>query len=311
VNDVEESLYNNGGKRMKKLRIFLACSVTLVFLVSCFLAHPAHAIPGDVNDNGVVESGDLVYLVNYLFLPGYPPPPNPIDADIDGSPGINLGDVLQLSGYLFLSGCELLPYTGASVEVGSHIRFSSTVIPPDTILGTTVTVPVKIIENEGPDLTGMVVPISYASEPGEVEVTLDSLTFTETIPSGWYTYQNIDNPNKRVVFAAYAPGVSPVPIDSGTIGTVAELHFTRVSLDSLPLVMSSTQMPPSHSFMLISEYCADTTFGGTSPSERIFTPKLSLARAGDCNGDGEVDVGDVMYLINHLFLGTSPPVGLK
>ena len=295
---------------MRKLKIFSVCSVALVFLLSGLFAQPARAILGDVNGNGIVDSGDLVYLVSYLFIPGQPPPPNPIDADVDGSPGINLGDVLQLSGYLFLSDCELLPYTGASVEVGSQIRFSSTVIPPDTIGGTTVTIPVKIIENEGPDLTGMVIPISYASEPGEVEVSLDSVTFTDTIPSGWYTYQNIDNPNKRVVFAAYAPGVSPVPLDSGTVGTVAELHFTRISLDSLPLVMSSTQVPPSHSFILISDYCADT-LGGTSASERIFTPKISLARAGDCNGDGEVDVGDVMYLINYLFLGTSPPVGLK
>ena len=192
---------------MKEFRVFSACGLVLAFLISGFFAQPAHAIPGDVNGNGVVDSGDLIYLINYLFLPGYPAPPNPIDADVDGSPGINLGDALQLSGFIFTSGCDLLPYTGASVEVGSQIRFSSTVIPPDTVLGTTVTIPVKIIENEGPDLTGMVVPISYANEPGEVEVTLDSVTFTDTIPFGWNTYQNIDNPNKRVVFAAYAPGV--------------------------------------------------------------------------------------------------------
>ena len=29
--------------------------------------------------------------------------------------------------------------------------------------------------------------------------------------------------------------------------------------------------------------------------------------AGDCNGDGNVDVGDVVYLINYLFKGGPPP----
>ncbi|MFH1335247.1 MAG: dockerin type I domain-containing protein [Candidatus Zixiibacteriota bacterium] len=29
--------------------------------------------------------------------------------------------------------------------------------------------------------------------------------------------------------------------------------------------------------------------------------------AGDCNCDGNVDVGDVVYLINYLFKGGPPP----
>jgi hypothetical protein len=112
-----------------------------------------------------------------------------------------------------------------------------------------------------------------------------------------------------VVFYAFDPSGSGTPLDSGTTGTVADLHFTRVSLDTLPLVMSTNQIPPSHNFILISAYCADT-LGGTSPSERIFTPKISLARKGDCNGDGEVNIADAVYLVNYLFLGGPPPVGL-
>jgi hypothetical protein len=290
---------------MRKLKIFSVSCVALAFLMGGLFAQPTLAIPGDVNGNGVVDSGDIVYLLLYLFMPGSPPPPNPIDADVDGSPGINLGDVLQLEAYLFF-GYDLIPYTGVSIKIGSGIWISSTIIPPDTILYTSVAVPVKIIGNEGPDLTGFVIPISYASEPGQVEVTLDSVSFAEGIvPGSWYTGGKTESDEKRVVFHAYAPP-GGAPIDSGTTGTIAKLHFTRTSLDPLPLVMSITQVPPSHSLMLISAYYAD----GTSPSERIFTPKLSLARKGDCNGDGEVDIGDVVHLINYLFLGTSPPIGL-
>lgn len=294
---------------MRKVKIFSIFCMLWAYLMGGFFAQPAQAILGDVNGDSLVNAADVTDLLDYLFL-GEAPPANPIDADVDGSPGINIGDVMQLLGYLFLVS-DLIPYTGVSVEVGSQIRLSSTVISPDTIVGTTATIPVKIIENEGPDLTGMVIPLSYASDSGEVEVNLDNITFTGGIlPANWSTGSMIDNDSNRVVFYAYDPApVTPVLLDSGTTGTIAELHFTRTSLDSLPLAMSTTQVPPSHSLMLISSYYADT-LGGTSPSERIFTPKLSLARKGDCNGDGIINSADVVYLINHLFADGPPPIGL-
>jgi hypothetical protein len=305
-----ETSLRKGVKKMKRLKCFLIFSVVLTFIMGSIFVQPAQAILGDVNGDAVVNTSDVAYLLSYLFMGG-PPPPNPIDADMDGSPGINLGDVLQLTGHLFTA-CDLLPYQGVSIEVGSQIRFSSTIIPPDTTppYYDPVAIPVKIIENEGPDLKGMVIPISYTSEPREVQVTLDSVSFTGgIIPVDWNMGVRIDNPNKRVVFYAFDNSGFGSTLDSGTIGTVAELHFTRTSLDSVPLVMSTTQMPPSHSFILISSYCADT-LGGTSPSERIFTPKISLARPGDCNGDGEINIADLVYLANYLFIGGPPPIGL-
>lgn len=290
---------------MKKLKILSV--FCMAFLICGLFAQPAWAILGDVNGDTWVNTFDVIYLISYLFQNG-PPPPNPIDADVDGSPGINLGDVLQLQGYLFM-GCNLIPYTGVSVEVGSNIRISSQIIPPDTTTpGTSVTIPVKIIENEGPYLTGFVIPLSYASDSGQVEVTLDNVSFSGGItPGSWYTGSKIDNVNKRTVFFAYANPQAVDSIDSGTIGVIAELHFTRTSLDPLPLVMSTTQVPPSHSIMLIKSYCAG---GEVSPSERIFTPKISLARAGDCNGDGILNASDVVYLTNYLYIGGPPPTGL-
>jgi hypothetical protein len=58
---------------------------------------------GDVNDDGVINVTDVVYLINYLFL--VPPGPAPIpseagDVNCDGV--INVTDVVYLINFLFL-----------------------------------------------------------------------------------------------------------------------------------------------------------------------------------------------------------------
>jgi hypothetical protein len=166
---------------------------------------------------------------------------------------------------------------------------------------------IKIIENGGPDLMGMVIPISYANQPNEVEVILDSVSFWGSItpwPLYWSVGSTIDNVNKTVLIYLYGDHSDP-PLNSGTTGLVATLYFTKV-VDGDPLAISVKEIPPSHSFNLISSYCAD----GTPPSQRIFTPKLSLNRNGDANCDGEIDLADVLYLINYLYKGGPPPCGL-
>ncbi|NIM99327.1 MAG: hypothetical protein GTO24_15005 [candidate division Zixibacteria bacterium] len=288
---------------MKKITVSLVFCGILALLSAGFFARPGAADPGDVNGNGYVETGDAVYLVTYLFQDG-PPPPNPIDADVDGSPGINMGDLLQLIGHLAFH-CDLLPYTGGSVRVGSKIRFSSDLIlvAPGSALDTTR---INIIANGGPDLMGMVIPLSYANRPNEVEVILDNVSFDGTIlPPDWALASEIDNVNKTVLLYPYADQYSDPPLDSGSTGLVATLCFSKVA-DGDPLAISATEVPPSHSLALISSYCAD----GTPPSQRIFSPMLSLALNGDANCDGEVTAGDIVYLINYLFRSGPPPCGL-
>ncbi|MCB2230193.1 hypothetical protein KQH82_05720 [bacterium] len=62
---------------------------------------------GNVNGDGAgeVDLSDLIYLVNYLFLGG-PPPPTMINADVNcGTPGeVDLSDLIYLVNYLFLGG---------------------------------------------------------------------------------------------------------------------------------------------------------------------------------------------------------------
>ena len=60
-------------------------------------------IRGDANADGVVDIGDIVYLVNYLYKAG--PAPDPLDAgDANRDTIIDVGDVVFLVNYLFKGG---------------------------------------------------------------------------------------------------------------------------------------------------------------------------------------------------------------
>jgi PKD repeat protein len=75
---------------------FLADSETVAMLVGTY-------IPGDANGDGVVDAGDIVYLLNYLFVGGpAPTPPAAGDANHDGV--VDAADVVYLLNYLYAGG---------------------------------------------------------------------------------------------------------------------------------------------------------------------------------------------------------------
>ncbi len=60
---------------------------------------------GDCNADGIIDVGDVVYLINYLYKNG--DPPNPLesgDANFDGI--VDVGDVVYLINYLFKGGTQ-------------------------------------------------------------------------------------------------------------------------------------------------------------------------------------------------------------
>lgn len=71
------------------------------FLPHCFsLTYPRL---GDVNADGAVNVGDVVYLINYLYRGGDPPTP-PLVGDVNCDSVVNVGDVVFLINYLFRGG---------------------------------------------------------------------------------------------------------------------------------------------------------------------------------------------------------------
>ena len=58
---------------------------------------------GDASGDGMIDLGDVVYLLNYLFRGGSPPEPV-LTGDLNSDGSVTLGDVIYLLNYLFRSG---------------------------------------------------------------------------------------------------------------------------------------------------------------------------------------------------------------
>jgi len=61
------------------------------------------SVPGDVNSDGIVNSSDIVYLIDYLFKNG-PEPSDLSAADVNFDCLINAADIVYLIDYLFRGG---------------------------------------------------------------------------------------------------------------------------------------------------------------------------------------------------------------
>ena len=73
-------------------------------------------ITGDVNTDGRISPSDIIYLVNYVFLRGGPPPqPCLASGDVNCNGSIRSDDIIYLVNYCFKNGpapcdvCTMIP----------------------------------------------------------------------------------------------------------------------------------------------------------------------------------------------------------
>jgi hypothetical protein len=59
---------------------------------------------GDVNNNGIVDVGDVVYLVAYLYRGGPAPVPMVCVGDVNNNDIVDVGDLVYLVSYLYRGG---------------------------------------------------------------------------------------------------------------------------------------------------------------------------------------------------------------
>ena len=72
--------------------------------IACFSGGSVSLICGDCNNDGIVDVGDVVYLINYLFIGGPEPVPDLCVGDVNGDGIVNISDVVYLINYLFING---------------------------------------------------------------------------------------------------------------------------------------------------------------------------------------------------------------
>lgn len=280
---------------MDRLKMLpLAGVILLVFLLS---ASPARAILGDVNGDGLVNLTDETYLISYLFTAG-PPPVVRNDADVDNCPGVNLGDALQIAGHLFI-GAPLFPPVGTDLVVPSEIKITTGFVR-GVMVGQAITLDVKINTVGQPNLYALVIPLSYADLPGQTQLTCTGVNFTGTLmPGGSFT---IDAPNERVlIWAVGGPGVPVIP--TGSSGVIARINF-MVAVPGTHNEILPTYYLPEHTILLISQF----SHAAGNPPGRMLVPKFYTSEPCDANGDNQLNLPDIVYLINFLFRAGPPPI---
>ncbi len=69
------------------------------------LMHPWAPINcGDVNDDGILNVSDVVFLINYAYIPDAPAPEPECSGDVNGDGILNVSDAVYLINYVFIPG---------------------------------------------------------------------------------------------------------------------------------------------------------------------------------------------------------------
>jgi hypothetical protein len=82
---------------------WLSRPVLVMQRVLGWLKTPWLFVPGDPNGDKVVDVGDVVYLINYLFQGGISPSPQ-ASGDVNEDCVVDVEDVVYLINYLFKGG---------------------------------------------------------------------------------------------------------------------------------------------------------------------------------------------------------------
>ncbi|MFQ5606886.1 MAG: dockerin type I repeat-containing protein [Candidatus Zixiibacteriota bacterium] len=284
---------------------FLA--VMLAVVVSAHLAGgPAHAqfFCGDVNADGKENIADVTYGFSYLFAGG-PPPPNFQEADFDRRELYTIIDVVGLVQCVFMCDfptgvdCANDPLGSATYPAPDT---SYKIIHPNQVPANVSTFVLRLnLSQRKWDISGFTLPLEILLD-GQ-PASIDSIVHPEADqPLVDALVSNIHDSGKIVLGA-----MSILTMPSGA-GRFAEIYVT-IPISPIPLALDvqwTTLVPklgPPEDSSLYPAVIGDL-FHVT------FVPELfasCCALGGDANGDGRVNIGDVVYNIARIFSGGAAP----
>jgi virginiamycin B lyase len=162
------------------------------------------------------------------------------------------------------------------------------------------------INVDGTSLTEFPLPPSEANaQPVGIAVLGNQLAFTESNLDriGWFDILSSTFSHDQLV-----AGSNPWNIVSGPLASVffTERGTNKIGYfnDNNGVHEVTVPTPNSDPFAIAVDRAGNVIFSELT-SKKI--AKLSLSYPGDANGDGNVDVADVFYLINFLFAGGPDP----
>ena len=270
---------------------------------------------GDVNGDGnpLVQIDDLVYLVDYFFTGG-PPPPLMEAADVDGCQGVTVEDIVYLAAHIFYSGPA--PCQGPPCNVIDAGIISLDHVDGETATGSLTTGSLIVFHlrytNELDDIiTSMANGFRVHSSTG---VQWDHLTGSNTgllgtteFPDGFQmSYASIDGIGADTI-GLMAAGSNGLGMPPGFDEIVMTLEIGPIS-DAYAggqICLDSSWIPPQDIW----------TWGAGSGERRIpawdgpYCFNIADFYCGDVNGDGNplVQIDDLVYLVDYFFTGGPPP----
>ncbi len=256
------------------------------------LGQPIPFLCGDVTGDGIVNVGDVVYLIQYLFQEGSPP--DPYEAgDANGDTRVSIADVIALELHVVYGTPVYCDGSRPCDDRGDRDSLSIQEIWGSA--GDTIDVPVFVFNDDSVFFSLSVLI------PDPAKAVFLGTTITEFTRLADMDVLCILRDTTRIQIYWWPQG--PLPFDSTDYlvpgsGIVAYLRCMLkqdIPLDS-PLCIDTTFFPPGHwtGFYTTDSYC--------------ITPEFNCVSArGDLTDDGVIDVADLLQLINYLFLGVSPP----
>jgi hypothetical protein len=250
--------------------------------------------PGDMDGIPGSIIADFNYLIAYLLECGPEPPCQPVEAN--GNCELDLGDLLYLAQYLIYgSPYEPVPFC-SNPDTYTDPGY------PDTIsigtvsatYGETMDVPVYISNDEA---IFPVIPLKIDT----AYLVCDSVITTGTRGEG--IIQGIPRYCEEPTGVLLCPYSGSSPLSSGS-GVVAYLRCS-IKEEALPgfTEIDSTYLAPNKL-----RFFKESTF---SIKPVFNSGGITIGLWGDANGDREITILDVIYLIHYLFKGGASPIPLE
>ncbi len=280
-------------------RILLLITVTILFT---FLPSNAHAQAcGDANGNGVLNVSDIVYMLNYLFEAG-PPPPDFDIADFDLHQEWTVNDASIILSCTF-GGCDPSQFCPPTIPAWNPVATDGFRIRHTAAFPAHLDHSVVNLALDATGLTGFQLPVRILVDT--IPAQIDSVQF----PVNGSIFEG--NPNFLVLPSA--PGVfvmASLPIftyPSGSAPLARVFISTSVDTASRLIHLEFADYVPAQAPVGHDTPITPMIATWNVPVKPSFLGTCCLV-PGDANGDGACTISDAIYLINYYFAGGPAPM---